>query len=444
MFSRLRDRWIRGRAGTALAGLGAMALLSVVAPNALADPGGAAPDGYPSQQQVRDARADVSRRATAVADIRAGLALADQRLEAAATRAEQASEAYNGARWRLQQARAQARKAAADAKAARANVTAQRDSIAGLVASTYIGGGTLQSLEALVGADGPRSLMDRTLAYEGASTQLDARLERFRAASSLADVFETNAQDARDSLTAAADQARRTRDAATGAAATAQAESDHIADRKNDLIAALAKAEGISVALARQRQDALAEAARKQAEAEARQQAAADRKAEEARAAKAAKAAKESKAAKDAAVEGEADPTGSTAPAPSAPDPPAPAKGAAAAIAFARAQLGEPYRWGAAGPDSWDCSGLMMMAWRAGGASLPHYSAAQYEAGTPLTVGQLRPGDLVFWGSSPSAIHHVAMYLGNGLIIHAPRTGKPVQVNSMYYWVAPNYFARVG
>jgi cell wall-associated NlpC family hydrolase len=115
-----------------------------------------------------------------------------------------------------------------------------------------------------------------------------------------------------------------------------------------------------------------------------------------------------------------------------------------AAIGFARAQLGEPYRWGAAGPDAWDCSGLTMGAWRAGGRALPHYSVAQYEQSTPISSGDLRPGDLVFWGSSddPSSIFHVALYIGGGQIIHAPRTGEPVQVASLYYWTPPNFFAR--
>ena len=83
-----------------------------------------------------------------------------------------------------------------------------------------------------------------------------------------------------------------------------------------------------------------------------------------------------------------------------------------------------------------------MMAWRAGGISLPHYSAAQYAATTPIGVGDLRPGDLVFWGSSPGSIHHVALYIGDGRILHAPRTGRPVAIDSMYYWVPPDYFGR--
>ncbi|CAA9391227.1 MAG: hypothetical protein AVDCRST_MAG32-2331, partial [uncultured Nocardioides sp.] len=124
--------------------------------------------------------------------------------------------------------------------------------------------------------------------------------------------------------------------------------------------------------------------------------------------------------------------------------PPSPSGGASAAIAFARAQIGDPYQWGAAGPDSWDCSGLTSGAWARGGRSLPHYSVAQYTQSTALSAGQLAPGDLVFWGSSSSAssIYHVALYVGGGRVIHAPRTGTTVREESMYSWRAPNFFAR--
>ncbi|MGB0101272.1 MAG: C40 family peptidase, partial [Nocardioides sp.] len=147
--------------------------------------------------------------------------------------------------------------------------------------------------------------------------------------------------------------------------------------------------------------------------------------------------------ASDPTAEPTPEPTPDPVPAP-APQPPAPASGASGAIAFARAQVGEPYRWGAAGPSAWDCSGLTMGAWAAGGKSLPHYSVAQYDQATPISAGQLQPGDLVFWGSSssPSSIYHVALYVGNGTIIHAPRTGRPVTEESMYYWIPPNFHAR--
>ena len=100
--------------------------------------------------------------------------------------------------------------------------------------------------------------------------------------------------------------------------------------------------------------------------------------------------------------------------------------------------------WAAAGPNAWDCSGLTMGAWRAGGRYLPHYSVAQYEQSTKISAGDLRAGDLVFWGSSSSSssIYHVALYVGNGRMIHAPRTGRPVTEESMYYWIPPNFYAR--
>jgi cell wall-associated NlpC family hydrolase len=85
-----------------------------------------------------------------------------------------------------------------------------------------------------------------------------------------------------------------------------------------------------------------------------------------------------------------------------------------------------------------------MGAWHAGGIDLPHYSVAQYTESTPISVSQLQPGDLVFWGSSSraSSIYHVALYVGNGQIIQAPRTGEKVQQVSMYNWIAPTFFAR--
>jgi peptidoglycan DL-endopeptidase CwlO len=114
--------------------------------------------------------------------------------------------------------------------------------------------------------------------------------------------------------------------------------------------------------------------------------------------------------------------------APSAPDPnlPAPSGGAATAIATARAQLGKPYVYAAAGPNSFDCSGLTMFAWASAGVSLPHSSAAQYASLPHVSQDQLAPGDLVFYGSP---IHHVGMYLGGGMYIHAPQTGDVVKIS---------------
>jgi cell wall-associated NlpC family hydrolase len=117
--------------------------------------------------------------------------------------------------------------------------------------------------------------------------------------------------------------------------------------------------------------------------------------------------------------------------APSAPDPnvPAPSGGAATAIATARAQLGKPYVYAAAGPNSFDCSGLTMFAWASAGVSLPHSSGAQFASLPHVAQSQLAPGDLVFFGSP---IHHVGMYLGGGMMIHAPQTGDVVKISAVW------------
>jgi peptidoglycan DL-endopeptidase CwlO len=108
------------------------------------------------------------------------------------------------------------------------------------------------------------------------------------------------------------------------------------------------------------------------------------------------------------------------------PNLPAPSPRAAAAIAYAEAQLGKPYQYAATGPNTYDCSGLTMMAWAAAGVSLPHYSGAQYEGLPHVPLDQLEPGDLLFWGVDGS--EHVAMYIGGGLQIAATHTGDYVRI----------------
>ena len=100
------------------------------------------------------------------------------------------------------------------------------------------------------------------------------------------------------------------------------------------------------------------------------------------------------------------------------------------ALAYAKAQLGEPYARSGAGPSSWDCSGLTMMAWGSVGVSLPHSSRQQFSRGRPVAKSDLKLGDLVFFYSD---ISHVALYAGNGQVIHAPRPGKSVEYIKMSY-----------
>ena len=114
---------------------------------------------------------------------------------------------------------------------------------------------------------------------------------------------------------------------------------------------------------------------------------------------------------------------------PAAPVPAPTGSGGAEAVAAAVTRLGDPYVWGAAGPSSFDCSGLTMWAWARAGVSLPHYSGAQYSATTHIPMSELQPGDLVFFADPGE---HEAMYIGNGQIIEAPHTGAVVRIVPLY------------
>ncbi len=98
------------------------------------------------------------------------------------------------------------------------------------------------------------------------------------------------------------------------------------------------------------------------------------------------------------------------------------------AVDTAMAQLGKPYVWGAAGPDSFDCSGLVLFAYEAAGVSLPHSAAVQATMGRAVSRAQLQPGDLVGFFSPVS---HIGIYIGNGQMIHAPTPGDVVKVASI-------------
>jgi cell wall-associated NlpC family hydrolase len=95
-----------------------------------------------------------------------------------------------------------------------------------------------------------------------------------------------------------------------------------------------------------------------------------------------------------------------------------------AVIAFACAQLGKPYGWGDTGPGSYDCSGLTLKAWARGGVSLPRVAADQANAGRRVSVSSLQPGDLIFF----HGFGHEGLYIGKGLMIHAPHTGDVVRI----------------
>lgn len=110
-------------------------------------------------------------------------------------------------------------------------------------------------------------------------------------------------------------------------------------------------------------------------------------------------------------------------------------------VAIARQQLDKPYVWGATGPNSFDCSGLVQYVYRQIGVNLPRTTYQQEYQGTAVSLNALQPGDLLFWGSYGSA-YHVAIYIGNGDFIQAPQPGERVKITNMSYY-HPDFARRI-
>lgn len=413
-------------------------LVSVAAPPP--DPGG------PSRQQVDRADRTVAAKQKSVTEIESQLLAAQASVDAAAQDAALAFEAYNGARWKLSLARKEVRRTRTASTAAAGQVEAQRLGIATLVTESYQNGTDLTAATALLSDEGPEGLMTRYGVVRSAGDSMQAAYERFAAATSRAETFAVRASRAEKRQQGLATEAEQLAEAAGRTAARAGEAANAIATRRSVLIQELARAQNISIDLARRRTAALEQdAATKKAQAAAEKDATLQAQLQQQADAAAAEAEKSKKnqpnygGSKPGSKPGSAPGDKAGVPANGLPAPVVgvPANQAAAvarAIAFARAQVGKPYEWAAAGPDSFDCSGLTMRAWARGGKSLPHYSVAQFEQSTRITMADARPGDLVFWtkNGAASGIYHVALYIGGGQTIEAPRTGLKVRYNSIY------------
>lgn len=125
-----------------------------------------------------------------------------------------------------------------------------------------------------------------------------------------------------------------------------------------------------------------------------------------------------------------------------APTTPSTTGNAQSVINLAMAQIGKPYVWGAKGPSSFDCSGLMNYVFKqAAGRDIGGWTVPQESAGYTVSLSNLQPGDLLFWGA-PGSSYHVALYIGGGQYIHAPQPGENVKIGSMQYY-APQFAKRV-
>ena len=153
--------------------------------------------------------------------------------------------------------------------------------------------------------------------------------------------------------------------------------------------------------------------------------------ASERQAALAAEAAAAAQAAQQRAAAGRT----SSSQAVSYPDSPASSRQGNIAADWALSQIGKPYRWGAAGPYAYDCSGLTMIAWSHAGVALLHYTGDQWMEGMHVSLDALQRGDLLFYATNnadPGTIHHVGIYIGGGTMVDAPYTGADVRIDSIY------------
>ena len=322
----------------------------------------------PTQQQVQAAR---------------------QRLAQLQTQFENAVEAWNTAKYELQQVQSKLADARAMRDAAERDAARARDALAKRAVQAYTGMGS--DLDILLGAQDFNEFSDR-LEFMGQIAQSDT------------------------DLAATADAARQRADWAAQQYSQAVAEAQqHLADmtrEREQIQANLQEQQQLAQQLSQQWQAAIA----------AQQRAAA------------------------AAAAAEQQPT-SSGPPPSPPSGgfvPDPNVGAAAnAVAAAKSVIGAPYVFGAAGPSAFDCSGLTMWAWAQAGVSLPHSATAQLGSLPHVPLSSVAPGDIIYYGSvSP----HVAIYIGGGSIIHArhPGPGGEVQYDSMYGYDTPYAAMRPG
>jgi cell wall-associated NlpC family hydrolase len=396
---------------------------------ALGGPAGADPTN-PAQEQIDQARADEALAAASVTEIENLLDELQAKSEAAVAAAGLAAETYNAAAQELDQAQQAANAALATAEQAVTALNLAKGALARVAISASESTGGFAAVEPFLTANGIDQALRRAELIDIAGTASGRAATRLSVAQQLAQSAQaraTQAVELRESLNLAAERAAT---AAERAAQSATAQEQAAQNERERLVTVLAAKRNTTKALVE-----AAEQARQEAENQAARRLAEERQ----------KAA--DKAARDAASSNPANevttdqpqPKDSSAPTPTpkknkptpAADPPAvvaPSDAGLAAVEWARQQIGKPYKLGGTGPDTFDCSGLTSQAWlNGGGVAIPRTAAWQYAAATKVAFDQMRPGDLIFWGSTAESIYHVAMYTGDGNMIEAPRTGKNVQ-----------------
>ncbi|WP_327088784.1 NlpC/P60 family protein [Nonomuraea sp. NBC_01738] len=353
----------------------ACCLIAVTVAPAHADPG-------PSSGDVSKAREAVRDKSKELGAASARLAEAQTRLDDLSAAAEQRVETYNGELVRLAQAKAAAELAKTRLVAAEARVGEARAAVAAIAAESYGGLDLSRPIVTMIaGGNYDGDFLQRASVLEQLGGERTLVLDRMRAAEEAAEVLREQSAEAYVEQQAAMERAAEAKTEAERAVAEQNRETKRLLAVKKNL---------------QQEVDA----ARSEADRLARQRAAALERAQFAGVAL-------------ASGSGMGD----------------------LAANWALTQLGKPYVWAAAGPSSYDCSGLTMRAWERAGVGIDHWTGTQWTSGPHVPLPELRRGDLLFFGrisADPGTIHHVGMYIGRGLMVHAPQTGDVVRIASMW------------
>ncbi|MCX5131373.1 NlpC/P60 family protein [Streptomyces sp. NBC_00340] len=312
--------------------------------------------------------------------------------------AERATEKYNATRERTTKQRKRVDTLLDDVAERTEKLNSAREELGSFAAAQYRTGASTPGTATLLLADDPQDYFDQTQLMSRLTTRQKAAVDDYVTEQAATTRKRTEASESLQSLTTS-----------QNALKTSKATVQRKLSAARDLLSKLTAEEKARLAAIekKKREQAAAKAAEL-----ARQQAAAE------------------KAAKEKATEQGSPSGGSTGSSGSTATDPSYATKAGKALAFARTQIGKPYVWGATGPDSYDCSGLTQAAWKAAGVSLPRVTYDQVNAGTTVSLTDAKPGDLVFFYDD---ISHVGLYIGNGMMIHAPKPGAYVREESIYY-----------
>lgn len=360
----------------------------------------------PTLAQIEAAKkAEVAKKAAADAAAKK-LAAANMTLKSLTAKADAALALYVKAKAELAKATADANAAAEYARKTAAEVARAHRTIGKLAINAYIMGGTFSDIEPLLSANGPQDLVDRITILQSLGDQNTKALDRFKAAEVIARAAKVVADAAKIKQIAATEKVAAAKKVADDARALQQKEVDKLRAVQDQLIKELAKAKNVRVTLEQQRQLALLE---------------------EAQAGQAELTPGQSKVWPDLGFKGRSTIRTTQAQ-------------RDVAVAFAKKQVlaRKPYIWGAEGPNSFDCSGLVFSAYRSAGLNWPDWdrlNSALYAGYTKhVTISELVPGDLLFYSykGTISSIHHITIYAGNGMMWEANSTKKGLLYSNIY------------